>query len=263
MVFQSYALYPHMTVRDNLGFGLRMRGTPQARIAERVDTAAKALGLAAVLDRKPGQLSGGQRQRVALGRAIVREPMVFLFDEPLSNLDAKLRLETRAELARLHRRLAATMVYVTHDQEEALTLGTRVAVMNEGRVEQVGPPLEVYRRPETRFVATFVGSPAMNLLPADLLPGLRQGAAGTLGIRPHDVTVVAAGAGDRDAVVDVVEPRGSELLLYLRLGAQGEGSEIRVVTPPDLEVAPDRVVGLRFDRARLHFFDPETGRRVD
>ena len=177
MVFQSYALYPHMTVRDNLGFGLRMRGTPPARIAERVDVAAKVLGLAAVLDRKPGQLSGGQRQRVALGRAIVREPMVFLFDEPLSNLDAKLRLETRAELARLHRRLAATMVYVTHDQEEALTLGTRVAVMNEGRVEQVGPPLEVYRRPETLFVATFVGSPAMNLLPADLLPSLSRGPA--------------------------------------------------------------------------------------
>jgi ABC-type sugar transport system ATPase subunit len=262
MVFQSYALYPHMTVRDNLGFGLRMRGTPPARIVERVDVAAKALGLAAVLDRKPGQLSGGQRQRVALGRAIVREPMVFLFDEPLSNLDAKLRLETRAELARLHRRLAATMVYVTHDQEEALTLGTRVAVMNEGRVEQVGPPLEVYGRPETLFVATFVGSPAMNLLPADLLPGLRQESAGTLGVRPHDLTVVAAGAGDRDAVVDVVEPRGSELLLYLRLDPEGEGPEIRVVTPPDLAVAPDRVVGLRFDRARLHFFDSETGRRV-
>ncbi len=261
MVFQSYALYPHMTVRDNLGFGLRMRGTTSARIAERVDVAAKALGLAAVLDRKPGQLSGGQRQRVALGRAIVREPKVFLFDEPLSNLDAKLRLETRAELARLHRRLAATMVYVTHDQEEALTLGTRVAVMNEGRVEQVGPPLEVYRRPETLFVATFVGSPAMNLLPADLLPGLRTGAAGTLGVRPHDVSVVAA--GDRDAVVDVVEPRGSELLLYLRLGSKGEGPEIRVVTPPDLDVAPDRVVGLRFDRARLHFFDSDTGRRVE
>ena len=263
MVFQSYALYPHMTVRDNLGFGLRVRGTPPARIAERVDVAAKALGLAPVLDRKPGQLSGGQRQRVALGRAIVREPMVFLFDEPLSNLDAKLRLETRAELARLHRRLAATMVYVTHDQEEALTLGTRVAVMNEGRVEQVGPPLEVYRRPETLFVATFVGSPAMNLLPADLLPGLRPGSVGTLGVRPHDLGVVAAGAGDRDAVVDVVEPRGSELLLYLRLGAKGEGPEIRAVTPPDLDVAPDRVVGLRFDRARLHFFSSETGRRVD
>jgi ABC-type sugar transport system ATPase subunit len=263
MVFQSYALYPHMTVRDNLGFGLRVRGTPPARIVERVDVAAKALGLAAVLDRKPGQLSGGQRQRVALGRAIVREPMVFLFDEPLSNLDAKLRLETRAELARLHRRLAATMVYVTHDQEEALTLGTRVAVMNEGRVEQVGPPLEVYRRPETLFVATFVGSPAMNLLPADLLPGLRPGSVGTLGVRPHDLAVVAAGAGDHDAVVDVVEPRGSELLLYLRLGSKGEGPEIRAVTPPDLDVAPDRVVGLRFDRARLHFFSTETGRRVD
>ena len=262
MVFQSYALYPHMTVRDNLGFGLRMRGTPAARIAERVDIAAKALGLAAVLERKPGQLSGGQRQRVALGRAIVREPMVFLFDEPLSNLDAKLRLETRAELARLHRRLAATMVYVTHDQEEALTLGTRVAVMNEGRVEQVGPPLEVYRQPETLFVATFVGSPAMNLLPAELLPGLRPGSAATLGVRPHDLTVVAAGSGDRDAVVDVVEPRGSELLLYLRLGSNGEGPEIRVVTPPDLDASPDRVVGLRFDRARLHFFDSETGGRV-
>jgi ABC-type sugar transport system ATPase subunit len=263
MVFQSYALYPHMTVRDNLGFGLRMRGTPPARIAERVDAAAKALGLAAVLDRKPGQLSGGQRQRVALGRAIVREPMVFLFDEPLSNLDAKLRLETRAELARLHRRLAATMVYVTHDQEEALTLGSRVAVMNEGRVEQVGPPLEVYRRPETLFVATFVGSPAMNLLPADLLPGLTKGSTGTLGVRPHDLTVAAAGTGDSDALVDVVEPRGSELLLYLRLGAKGEGPEIRVVTPPDLDVVPDRVVGLRFDRARLHFFDSGTGRRVE
>jgi ABC-type sugar transport system ATPase subunit len=262
MVFQSYALYPHMTVRDNLGFGLRMRGTPPARIAERVEVAAKALGLAAVLDRKPGQLSGGQRQRVALGRAIVREPMVFLFDEPLSNLDAKLRLETRAELARLHRRLAATMVYVTHDQEEALTLGNRVAVMNEGRVEQVGPPLEVYRRPETLFVATFVGSPAMNLLPGDLMPLLGARSGLTLGIRPHDLTVGAAGAGDSDALVDVVEPRGSELLLYVRLGATGDGPEVRVVTPPDLQVTPDQVIGLRFDRARLHLFDPTTGRRA-
>jgi ABC-type sugar transport system ATPase subunit len=264
MVFQSYALYPHMTVRDNLGFGLRMRGTPQAGIAGRVEAAAKALGLEQVLDRKPGQLSGGQRQRVALGRAIVREPKVFLFDEPLSNLDAKLRLETRAELARLHRRLAATMVYVTHDQEEALTLGSRVAVMNEGRVEQVGPPLEVYRRPETMFVATFVGSPAMNLVPAELLPGLGNpgGNGAMLGFRPHDVTVVPAGAGLSDALVDVVEPRGSELLLYLRLGARGEGPEIRVITPPDLDVAPDRVVGLKFDRGRLHFFDPGAGRRV-
>jgi ABC-type sugar transport system ATPase subunit len=268
MVFQSYALYPHMTVRDNLGFGLRMRRVPAARIAERVDAAAKALGLDTVLDRKPGQLSGGQRQRVALGRAIVREPMVFLFDEPLSNLDAKLRLETRAELARLHRRLAATMVYVTHDQEEALTLGTRVAVMNEGRVEQVGPPLEVYRRPSTVFVATFVGSPAMNLMPADLLPrvrptGLPAANGATLGVRPHDLTVAAVGTGDADALVDVVEPRGSELLLYLRLGAAGDGPEIRVIAPPDQAVAPDQVVGLRFDRARLHLFDSGTGRRLE
>ena len=268
MVFQSYALYPHMTVRDNLGFGLRMRGVPPARIAERVESAARALGLESVLDRKPGQLSGGQRQRVALGRAIVREPMVFLFDEPLSNLDAKLRLETRAELARLHRRLAATMVYVTHDQEEALTLGTRVAVMNEGRVEQVGPPLEVYRHPSTVFVATFVGSPAMNLLPAGLLPAVRpQGVpaanAATLGVRPHDLSVTPARAGDTDALVDVVEPRGSELRLYQRLGAAGARPEIRVITPPDLDVEPDRVVGLRFDRARLHFFDSKTGRRAE
>jgi ABC-type sugar transport system ATPase subunit len=268
MVFQSYALYPHMTVRDNLAFGLRMRGVAPGIIAERVDGAAKALGLDSVLGRKPGQLSGGQRQRVALGRAIVREPMVFLFDEPLSNLDAKLRLETRAELARLHRRLAATMVYVTHDQEEALTLGSRVAVMRDGQVEQVGPPLEVYRRPATVFVATFVGSPAMNLLPARLVPGVQpEGppptSGATLGVRPHDISMVPSGAGDLDALVDVVEPRGSELLIYLRLGPAGDGPEVRVITPPDLAVAPDQVVGLRFDRARLQCFDGETGRRVD
>ena len=265
MVFQSYALYPHMTVRENLGFGLRMRGVAPAAIAARVESAAKALGLDAVLDRKPGQLSGGQRQRVALGRAIVREPLAFLFDEPLSNLDAKLRLETRAELARLHRRLAATMVYVTHDQEEALTLGSRVAVMSEGRVEQIGPPLEVYRRPATVFVATFVGSPAMNLLPAELLPSVAapRPSDATLGVRPHDLTVVPHGTGDTDGVVDVVEPRGSELLLYIRLGAAGDGPEIRVVTPPDLEVAPDQVVGLRLDRGRLHFFDRESRRRIE
>ena len=199
-----------------------------------------------MLDRKPGQLSGGQRQRVALGRAIVREPLVFLFDEPLSNLDAKLRLETRAELARLHRRLAATMIYVTHDQEEALTLGTRVAVMRDGHVEQVDAPLEVYRRPATLFVATFVGSPAMNLLAADALPPLGVAAvtpATTLGIRPHDIGIVAAGQGDLDALVDVVEPRGSELLVYLRLGGGGGGPEVRVIAPPDLDVAPDRTVG--------------------
>jgi multiple sugar transport system ATP-binding protein len=267
MVFQNYALYPYLTVAANIGFPLKVARVKKSVRERRVQEVANLLGLSDYLDRKPGQLSGGQRQRVALGRAIVREPMVFLFDEPLSNLDAKLRLETRAELARLHRRLAATMVYVTHDQEEALTLGTRVAVMNEGRVEQVGPPLEVYRRPETLFVATFVGSPAMNLLPADLLPNraadATASAGGILGVRPHDIAVVAAGSGDSDALVDVVEPRGSELLLYLRLGTGGEGPEIRVVTPPDLDVAPDRVVGLRFDRGRLHLFDRNTGRRMN
>ena len=198
MVFQSYALYPHMTVRENLAFGLAHARRGIGAPSPSGWTGRQGARPRSVLHRKPGQLSGGQRQRVAFGRAIVREPPAFLFDEPLSNLDAKLRLETRAELARLHRRLAATMVYVTHDQEEALTLGSRVAVMHEGQVEQVGPPLEVYRRPATVFVATFVGSPAMNLLPADLLAGARDGArlrttGATLGVRPHDIAIVEEG----------------------------------------------------------------------
>ena len=204
MVFQSYALYPHMTVRANMGFGLRMRGAPpraHRRTGRRGGAGAR---LEQVLDRKPGQLSGGQRQRVALGRAIAREPKVFLFDEPLSNLDTKLRVETRAELARLHRRLRATIVYVTHDQEEAMTLGDRVVVMHDGVIEQAAPPMEVYRRPATLFVAGFVGSPEMNLLP--------QPDGTLLGVRPQDLAVVAPGAGDYRGIVDVVEPRGSEQL---------------------------------------------------
>jgi multiple sugar transport system ATP-binding protein len=264
MVFQTYALYPHMTVRDNLAFGLRMRGAGREVIDRRVEEASRALALDPVLDRKPAQLSGGQRQRVALGRAIVREPKVFLFDEPLSNLDAKLRVETRAELARLHRRLAATVVYVTHDQEEAMTLGSRVAVMRDGFLQQVAPPMELYRRPVNRFVAGFVGSPAMNFLPGGLIgksvppPGRDL----TLGIRPHDVEVVSPGAGNLDAWVDVVEPRGSELLVYLRLGANHDGPELRVVAPPELTIEPERVVGVRFDRERLHWFEEESGKRV-
>jgi multiple sugar transport system ATP-binding protein len=265
MVFQSYALYPHMTVRENLAFGLRMRGAGREVIGRRVEEAARALALEPVLGRKPAQLSGGQRQRVALGRAIVREPKVFLFDEPLSNLDAKLRVETRAELARLHRRLAATVVYVTHDQEEAMTLGSRVAVMRDGFLQQVAPPMELYRRPANRFVAGFVGSPAMNFLPGETLTGTneirRSGAI--LGVRPHDVAIVAKGAGDLDAWVDVVEPRGSELLVYLRLGADHEGPEVRVVAPPEPQVEPDRVVGVKFDRERLHWFEEESGKRID
>jgi multiple sugar transport system ATP-binding protein len=274
MVFQSYALYPHMSVRQNLAFGLRMRGAAPTAIADRVAQAAAALGLDAVLERKPSQLSGGQRQRVALGRAMVRDPKVFLFDEPLSNLDAKLRVETRAELARLHRRLGATIVYVTHDQEEALTLGGRVTVMRDGLVEQVGPPMEVYRRPATAFVAGFVGSPAMNLLEGEATDGRWHGPGGlvldapaagprriTLGVRPHDVALVAPAAGDADARVDVVEPRGSELLIHVRLGAEGTGPELRVVAPPEPLVPVDAVVGLRPAMERLHWFDA-AGKRL-
>jgi multiple sugar transport system ATP-binding protein len=282
MVFQSYALYPHMTVRENLGFGLRMRGAVPAAIADRVQGVAQALGLEQVLDRKPSQLSGGQRQRVALGRAMVRDPQVFLFDEPLSNLDAKLRVETRAELARLHRRLKATIVYVTHDQEEALTLGGRVTVMRDGLVEQVGPPMDVYRRPASVFVAGFVGSPAMNLLPGVVTEnGSWSGPGGmvlsvegwgrgsekprqvTLGVRPHDVELVAPGSGDVDARVDVVEPRGSELLVHLALNGEGGAGEIRVVAPPEPAIAMEAPVGLRCSRRRLHWFDGQTGKRLN
>jgi len=217
MVFQSYALYPHMTVRENLAFGLTLRKFPQAEIASRVDEVAAMLELGHLLERKPKALSGGQRQRVAMGRAIVRRPKVFLFDEPLSNLDTALRVQMRGELARLHRRLGATMIYVTHDQVEAMTLATRVAVFNGGVLQQVGPPLELYNRPANRFVAGFLGSPAMNFLearrdganlvgkgftllsPADLSPG----AANVLvGLRPQDLRVAALGplAGTVDAV---------------------------------------------------------------
>ena len=263
MVFQTYALYPHMTVRENLSFGLRMRGAERSVIDRRVSEAARALGLDPVLGRKPAQLSGGQRQRVALGRAIVREPKVFLFDEPLSNLDAKLRVETRAELARLHRRLGATVVYVTHDQEEAMTLGSRVAVMRDGFLQQVAPPMEIYRRPANRFVAGFVGSPAMNFLPGSILkseaPGGGKGL--TLGIRPHDLTIVPRGTGDVDAWVDVVEPRGSELLVYLRWGTDAGDAELRVVAPPEPVIEAEKFVGVAFDRARLHWFEAESGKR--
>jgi multiple sugar transport system ATP-binding protein len=265
MVFQTYALYPHMTVRENLAFGLRMRGAGQEVIDRRVQEASRALALESVLGRKPAQLSGGQRQRVALGRAIVREPKVFLFDEPLSNLDAKLRVETRAELARLHRRLGATVVYVTHDQEEAMTLGGRVAVMRDGLLQQVAPPMELYRRPANQFVAGFVGSPAMNFLPAGiaLLDAQPQRPGTTLGVRPHDVAIVAQGAGDLNAWVDVVEPRGSELLIYLRVGSDHEGPELRVVAPPETAVSAERIVGVRFDRERLHWFDEGSGNRIE
>ena len=261
MVFQTYALYPHMTVRQNLGFGLRMRGVAREAIGRQVEEAARALSREPVLDRKPAQLSGGQRQRVALGRAIVREPKVFLFDEPLSNLDAKLRVETRAELARLHRRLKATVVYVTHDQEEAMTLGSRVAVMRDGFLQQVAPPMELYLRPANQFVAGFVGSPAMNFLPREEVPPAFTCGGATLGIRPHDLHIVEAGTGDENAYVELVESRGNEQLVYLCLRGNNQGPAVRVVAPPEIQIEPERTVGMRFDREKLHWFD-EQGRRV-
>src|SRR6476469_1926466 len=238
-----------------------MRGTTRDAIEQRLEPIARSLGLDAVLERKPSQLSGGQRQRVALGRALVRDPKVFLFDEPLSNLDAKLRVETRAELARLHRRLKATVVYVTHDQEEAMTLGSRVAVMRDGFLQQVAPPMELYRLPANQFVAGFVGSPAMNFLPREEVPSAIPPRGVTLGIRPHDIQILASWAGDENAYVELVAARGNEQLVYLCLRGNNQGPAIRVGAPPETGVEPERTVGLRFDREKLHWFD-EQGRRV-
>ena len=282
MVFQNYALYPHKTVRDNLAFGLRVRHVPAAHVEERVRTTAAALGIEPLLERKPAQLSGGQRQRVALGRAIVRDPKAFLLDEPLSNLDPLLRVETRAELALLHRRLAATMVYVTHDQEEAMTLGTRIAVMRDGILEQVAPALEVFQRPANPFVATFVGSPAMNLwpcrlacdgaqarlispaasidLPPDTLAASDQPEL-LLGVRPHDIELVATAQGDATAVVAVVEPVGAAKVIHVRVDNMS-AELVRVVVPAEADMKVDERVGLRLRRDRLHVFDRTTGRRI-
>jgi len=260
MVFQSYALYPHKTVRQNLEFSLRVRRV--TGIAGRVQRAAELLGIAALLDRKPAELSGGQRQRVALGRAIVREPRAFLLDEPLSNLDPLLRVSTRTELALLHRRLGTTMVYVTHDQEEAMTLGTRIAVIRDGRVEQVDAPLDVFRRPANVFVAGFVGSPAMNVWEDG--DGLSAGAGqGTvLGIRPHDIELTDSTAADGRGRIEVVEPLGAATLIHLRVDRRSSDL-VRVVISADRAVAVGDVVGFRVRRDRVHQFDRETGRRRD
>ena len=269
MVFQSYALYPHMTVRGNLEFGLRMRRVPRDEIARRVQSVAGTLGIGALLDRRPAALSGGQRQRVALGRAIVREPRAFLFDEPLSNLDPRLRGDARAELIALHQRLGATMVYVTHDQEEAMTIGQRIAVMRDGRIVQVAPPMELYERPADVFVAGFIGSPPMNLIGGRLeavdgvltfvgdgnlavaLPartGDRTAAPGgtvTFGIRPQDVLI-----GDRpDASglrmrIDVVEPLGHSTIVHLA----AETLRIVAVVPADARPRPGDVVTVTLRR---------------
>ena len=249
MVFQSYALYPHKTVGENLAFGLRMHGVPASQIAERVRRVADSLQLTALLDRRPAQLSGGQRQRVALGRAIVREPKAFLFDEPLSNLDPGLRLETRTEIALLHRRLRATMVYVTHDQEEAMKLGERIVILKDGRIEQAGTPMEVYRHPATLFAARFLGSPPMNVIDASRIEPRRPGVAG---IRPQDVALTAADGGDLAGTVELVETVGSEQHVHVRL----DNDDVRViaVVPPDVAVHSGQRTGLAFRRDRLHFF---------
>jgi ABC-type sugar transport system ATPase subunit len=282
MVFQSYALYPHKSVRENMAFGLRMRHVDEARIAERVHATAAALGLEALLDRRPAQLSGGQRQRVALGRAIVREPKAFLFDEPLSNLDPTLRMGTRAELSVLHRRLRATMIHVTHDQEEAMTLATRIAVMRDGGIEQAAPALDLFHRPANTFVATFVGSPAMNLWTGASTPvdgghrlvspafsielhgtGVARsaGSAVQIGVRPHDIELAPPGESDGTGRVEVVEPLGFATVIHLRVdGAADE--MVRIVLPADMAVDVDQEVGFRLRRDRLHLFDPQSGRRL-
>ncbi|WP_299963719.1 sn-glycerol-3-phosphate ABC transporter ATP-binding protein UgpC [uncultured Roseobacter sp.] len=254
MVFQSYALYPHMSVRENMDFGMKVNGFDPALREERISEAARILQLEDYLDRKPGQLSGGQRQRVAIGRAIVKNPSVFLFDEPLSNLDAKLRVQMRVELEGLHKQLAATMIYVTHDQVEAMTMADKIVVLNGGRVEQVGTPMELYHKPNSRFVAEFIGSPAMNVFePKGELRDLSLDAsAAYVGCRPEHIELVPSGDGHLDATVKVHERLGGESLLYL--GMQS-GGEIVARVGGDDATALGQAVGLRFPTDRLHQFD--------
>jgi multiple sugar transport system ATP-binding protein len=278
MVFQSYALYPHMSVRDNLAFGLKLRKVPKVDIEKRINEAAGILQLEKLLDRKPKELSGGQRQRVALGRAIVREPAVFLMDEPLSNLDAKLRVQTRAEIARLHQRLGTTMVYVTHDQVEAMTMGQRIAVMSMGLLQQVGTPQDLYDRPKNRFVAGFIGSPSMNFaeVPAGfgvtelhqggihipLPPQYREALSGVgsrvvVGFRPEhlDLGDVTGDYATIKGTADVVEYLGNEELLHVTV----EGTEIVAIVDSSYRVRPGDVVALKIPIEKLHMFDAESG----
>jgi multiple sugar transport system ATP-binding protein len=283
MVFQNYALYPHMTVRDNLGFGLNIRKQPPAVVDQRVRTIAASLGLEALLDRKPAQLSGGQRQRVALGRAIVREPLAFLFDEPLSTLDAQLRVETRVELARLHRKLGATMVYVTHDQSEALTLGDRIAVLREGVLQQIATPMELYQKPANKFVAGFIGSPAMNFiegvirrsegeagrmglctfkgidLTLDVPCDAESGGRVFLGVRPQHIEVTTDGENRPKAEVGVVEPMGNEQIVYVTLSG---GDRLVAVAPPQEVIRPGDIVSIHVRPEGVHVFDAKSGARL-
>jgi multiple sugar transport system ATP-binding protein len=246
MVFQSYALYPHMSVRGNIGFGLKMAGRPKDEIDTKVAKAAATLNLTQYLDRKPRQLSGGQRQRVAIGRAIVREPKAFLFDEPLSNLDAALRVNMRLEIMQLHQSLGSTMVYVTHDQVEAMTMADRIVVLDKGRIEQVGSPLELYNRPDTLFVAGFIGSPRMNLITGDVAKA--HGAA-TLGIRPEHVVL---GQGQYEGTARLAEHLGSDTFLHVDAGALGP---MVVRTSGESPIKPQEAIRFGFDPTRIHRFD--------
>jgi len=251
MVFQNYALYPHMSVFDNMAYGLKIAKHPRAEIEERVRTAAKLLQLEPYLARKPRELSGGQRQRVAMGRAIVRKPAVFLFDEPLSNLDAKLRVQMRLEIKALQRKLGVTALYVTHDQVEAMTLADRMIVMNDGRADQIGAPLDVYANPNTTFVAGFIGSPPTNFLK---IPGRSVPEGHLAGIRPEHIRIVAPGAGQLDARVHYAEPLGAETLVHLR-PADGELITVRQDGALDIP-AEDRQVGLAWAETDLMWFSP-------
>jgi multiple sugar transport system ATP-binding protein len=286
MVFQNYALYPHMTVFDNMAFGLKLRKFPKDQIKARVNEAARILDIGPLLERRPKALSGGQRQRVAMGRAIVRNPRVFLFDEPLSNLDAKLRVQMRTEIKKVHQTVRTTTVYVTHDQVEAMTLADRVVVMNAGRIEQVGPPQELYHNPATRFVAGFIGSPAMNFLKAQVFDesGLKvklatgevlaippqrfnryaafNGRPMVLGIRPEHLTeihdVEKPGVGHINVNVDVVEPMGMETMVHFYV----EGEAVTARIDPATHAAPNEVLPLAVDMNQMHLIEPDTGKVV-
>jgi len=281
MVFQNYALYPHMSVYDNMAYGLRIQGRTKADIDQRVQRAAEILELSKLLKRRPRELSGGQRQRVAMGRAIVREPTVFLFDEPLSNLDAKLRVQMRSELQSLHQRLKTTTLYVTHDQVEAMTLAHRMLIMNAGRSEQIGAPLEVYQKPATTFVAGFIGSPPMNLIPGRIgeggkvlaadgdarvrLPEPRSAYDGRnvlLGVRPEHFDTCEPGAALMSPDIDFIELLGSDSLVYGHLGADKSGARVAARLHTSV-VAKEGRLPLRFAAEHMHLFDPESGKRLE
>ena len=277
MVFQSYALFPHMSVAENISFGLRLNGLPRQEIESRVSQVAETLQIVPLLDRTPRELSGGQRQRVAIGRAIIRNPRVFLFDEPLSNLDAALRVQMRLEIARLHARLSATMIYVTHDQTEAMTLADRIVVFNGGKIEQVGSPMDLYDHPANMFVAGFIGAPSINFIRAKsennalllALPGAvpfeglsaaqLAGMEVVVGIRPEHLLITQPGKGDFDVTIEILEHLGAETFAYALLEGTDQTLTIRI--PSSVAIGPGQRFGLKMDRKKIHLFD-QAGRKI-